>query len=238
MSDSFCQELKEIAKKVIGVHHPKPPTFCSVFPIWKLPTGFSSTDKMTAIFPIPNLLPKAPQFILVGIGYNLTAKILQDNNIAGVLNVAYDVDDCRSLAGQFPKPHSNYYHTQLSKVGLVDGNENKMMTLVAAIYMAEQLLSFPSEEQQKEDGMTNFFPQGNLYIHCHDGGSRSVTITALYIYYKFYVGKYTFQQVYEQVICARFSEATNHVPTQGICENAYEVLTTFKELFPTPVYNS
>jgi hypothetical protein len=203
---------------------------------------------MTPIFQIPEKhvpIGLKEQYIFVGgVGsHGITQADISPNTIAGVLNVAYDVNDAADLQGnQIYKHGVECFPSLLSKVALVDGNENKMMTLVAAIYMADQLLNFPSlAEQTNEtptnpgDPMVNFYQQGNLLIHCHDGGSRSVTITALYIYYKFFVGKYTFQEVYQQVICARYLEATNHVPTQGICENAYKVLNTFEALFPEPV---
>jgi len=132
--------------------------------------------------------------------------------------------------------NEKYYLNQLTKVGLVDGNENDIETLLAAVYEADQLLNFPSPEVQKADGMVNFYAQGNLVIHCHDGGSRSVTVAALYLYYKFFIQtETTFQEVYKSIICLRWNRTMNHHPTQGICENAYQVLNTYEALFPKPI---
>ena len=253
MSQTFCQELQNIKKK----NSSDLPGFCSVKQPWVRPTNLPQSNIMTPIFQIPNAsVPSGlkEQYIYVGIGYGLKQNLISPNNIAGVLNVAYDVNDPIDLQNVYDPNHPETtkmfdielgiwcFPSLLSKVGLVDGNENNKMTLVSAIYMADQLLNFPSLVHQIEetktnpgDPMTNFYQQGNLLIHCHDGGSRSVTITALYIYYKFFVGQCTFQEVYQEVICARYLEATNHIPTQGICENAYEVLNTFEALFPVPV---
>ncbi|MFK7750555.1 MAG: hypothetical protein AB8B65_19340 [Kordia sp.] len=253
MSKTFCEELYDIKQK----NSPDLPGFCAVKKPWVRPTNLPESNIMTPIFQIPAAaVPSGlkEQYIYVGIGYGLQQNLISPNNIAGVLNVAYDVNDPADLQNAYNPTDPSIkkildfelavwcFPSLLSKVGLVDGNENNMMTLVSAIYMADQLLNFPSLTEQMEetttnpgDPMTNFYQQGNLLIHCHDGGSRSVTITALYIYYKFFVGKCTFQEVYQEVICCRYEEASNHVPTQGICENAYEVLNTFKELFPEPV---
>ncbi|QHI34896.1 hypothetical protein IMCC3317_02410 [Kordia antarctica] len=255
MSQTFCEELYNIKQQ----DSPDLPGFCSVKQPWIRPTNLQESNIMTPIFQIPNAsVPKGleVQYIYVGIGYGLEQNLISPNTIAGVLNVAYDVNDPADLQNAYDPTDPEiikifdeelgiwYFPSLLSKVALVDGNENEMMTLVSAIYMADQLLNFPSLTEQTQettknpgDPMTNFYQQGNLFIHCHDGGSRSVTITALYIYYKFFVGQYTFQEVYQEVICARYLEATNHVPTQGICENAYEVLSRYKELFPKPVCN-
>jgi len=111
-----------------------------------------------------------------------------------------------------------------------------MKTLVAAVYEADQLLNFPTPETQKADGMENFYAQGNLVIHCHDGGSRSVTIAALYLYYKYFIATdITFVQIYKSIICLRWNYTVNNHPTEGICKNAYEVLNTYEALFPEPI---
>ncbi|MEP0264103.1 hypothetical protein [Dokdonia sp.] len=181
-------------------------------------------------------------------------------NITSILNVAYDVNDSELLQllpelnatkktveitekdGKIKNESVLIYTRQLAKVGLIDGPGNTMMTLVAAVYMAEQLLFFPSEEEQiYEYGMTNIYPKGNLLIHCHSGGSRSVTITALYIYYRFYATQegntVTFEEIYKQIVCYRSKGgAPNGHPTMGICTTAFEVLNTFSQLFPEPVF--
>jgi hypothetical protein len=242
LKQSFCEELQTIDAQKL----------CGLKPLY--PAGNFPNIAMTCIFQVPTAnLPKGmtEQYIFVGAGYLLSEQAIIDNQISSVLNVAYDVDDAKDLQIPFSDPtvdkraalpfpladNEKYYLNQLNKVGLTDNNENDMMTLVAAVYEADQLLNFASPETQKADGLVNFIAQGNLVIHCHDGGSRSVTITALYLYYKYYVNTdITFQQVYTNIICLRWNYAVNNHPTQGICENAYQVLTKFEALFPKPVY--
>jgi len=238
---SFCEELQTISAIDL----------CGLKPMQ--PAGNFPNQAMTCIFQIPeNQLPKGmtEQYIFVGAGYLLSETAIIDNQIAAVLNVAYDENDAEDLQIPFSDPavdkraalpfelasNEKYYLNQLTKVGLVDGNENDIETLLAAVYEADQLLNFPSPEVQKADGMVNFYAQGNLVIHCHDGGSRSVTVAALYLYYKFFIQtETTFQEVYKSIICLRWNRTMNHHPTQGICENAYQVLNTYEALFPKPI---
>ena len=212
---------------------------------WTSPSKPTGNEVVTPVFTVPNtVLPNGEnQTIYIGAGYALTNSIIEGAGIAGVLNVAYDLDDdTKTLQGSsITKNGITYLPMQFDKVGLIDGPGNEMMTLVAALYTADQLLDFPSlKEQQKIPKMVNFFQQGNLLIHCYDGGSRSVTVTALYIYYKFSPEsngvKLTFEDIYSQLICYRWTAgAPNGHPTEGICDAAYKVLDTFSELFPEPI---
>lgn len=259
---SFCEKLQRITYDTAN-------QYCGV-PLWPFPlepedSGLPmKTQTLTPVYEVPkDLVLGEQQLIYVGIGYgftepNNTAKLnaatetrLKKYNIRSVLNVAYDVNDPEALQGpsvttektvnEEPKK-INTYERQLAKVGLIDGPGNDIMTLVGAIYMADQLLFFPTEKQQiYEYGMTNVYPRGNLFIHCHSGGSRSVTITALYIYYRFHANKkyntITFEEIYQQIVCYRSKAgAPNGHPTMGISTAAFEVLNTFSQLFPKPVY--
>ena len=238
---SFCEELQTI----------NPQELCGLQP-W-IPAGNFPNQAMTCVFQIPQArVPKGmtEQYIFVGAGFLLSETAIINNQIAGVLNVAYEENDAEDLQIPFSDPlidrraalpfdlasNEKYYLNQLTKVGLVDGSENEIKTLIAAVYEADQLLNFPSPETQKADGMDNFYAQGNLVIHCHDGGSRSVTIAALYLFYKFFattdVG---FQDVYRSIICLRWNYTVNNHPTEGICKNAYELLNKYEALFPEPV---
>ena len=239
VKQSFCESLQTKTED----------QFCAN-PIWNSPSRPTGKQIVTPVFEVPDcILPNGgKQLIYVGT-YKLSTKLLHGNSISGVLNVAYDVNDAKSLQGigkhyeveNDDKTVKKYtkYPTQLSKVGLIDGPENNLMTLLAAMYMADQLLDFLPEDKQIEDGMVNIYPHGNLLIHCHDGGSRSVTVAALYIYYKFYTNQslYSFEDIYYQIICYRWSAgAANGHPTEGICQTAIQLLDTYSEIFPKPIY--
>jgi hypothetical protein len=156
------------------------------------------------LFPPPGGFPQTQVSIYVGNGYaagDLTA--LDAAYVRGVLNVAYDLDDQPHLQPTLPlnaDPHRpppqprpgsgrelKRYPVQLAKVGLIDGTGNPagIMALMAAVYTAEQLFCFPGEASAACPPLVNLAPRGNLLIHCWSGGSRSVTVAALYIWYKF-----------------------------------------------------
>ena len=241
VTKTFCQELQEIDPRVL---------FSGNIPV---PAGNFPNQAMTCIFQVPKAnLPEGmtQQYIFVGASFLLNETAIINIQIASVLNVAQEENDAKDLQIPFSDPqvdkraalpfettsNESYYLNQLSKVGLMDNNENDIMTLVAAVLEAEQLLNFPSPTQQKAAGMENFFAQGNLVIHCNDGGSRSVTVIALYLYYKYYVNtNVSFVEIYKSIICLRWNHSVNNHPTQGICENAYKVLNTFEALFPEPI---
>ncbi|WP_452603293.1 hypothetical protein [Pontimicrobium sp. MEBiC06410] len=230
----ICKTLQSVTKEQV----------CSNL-YWTTPARPTGYEVVTPVFTVPNtVLPNGKnQIIYIGEGYALTNSIIEDAKIAGVLNVAYDLDDNTTVLQGSPitKNGITYLPMQFDKVGLIDGPGNEITTLIAALYAADQLLEFPSlEEQQTIPKMVNFYQQGNLLIHCYDGGSRSVTVTALYIYYKFSPKNngvpLTFEDIYSQLICYRWTAgAPNGHPTEGICDAAYKVLDTYSELFPEPI---
>ncbi|WP_298516575.1 hypothetical protein [uncultured Kordia sp.] len=241
VTKTFCQELQTIDPRVL---------FSSHMPT---PAGNFPNQAMTCVFQVPKVnVPEGleEQFIFVGASFLLSETAIINNQIAAVLNVATEVNDAKDLQIPFSDPqvdkraalpfelaaNETYYLNQLNKVGLTDDNENDMMSLVAAVLEAEQLLNAPSPTQQKAAGAVDFYAQGNLVIHSHEGGSRAVTVTALYLYYKYYIQTdVSFVDVYKSIICLRWNKTINNHPTQGICENAYKVLNTFEALFPKPV---
>lgn len=238
---SFCEELQNVDPSVF---------FGEQLPT---PAGNFPNKSMTCVFEVPKEnVPEglAVQFIFVGATFLLSEQAIIDNQIAGVLNVADEENDASDLQIPFSDPQidkraalpfelaedEHYYLNQLEKVGLVDGNENDITTLITAILEVEQLLNAPTPKMQKAADVKNFVAQGNLLIHSKHGGSRAVTIVALYIYYKYYVNTdTTFETIYKNIICMRWNYATNNHPTQGICENAFEILNTFEALFPEPI---
>lgn len=241
MCNSFCTNLQsaESEQEICGL---KP-----LNPIGNFPEKYMSY--MTCVYQLNGFTER---YIFVGQshGYNnpLTnsnADALGGNKIGMILNVAYDVNDPASFEIEASKLPSflpsdgpyKYYLTQLAKVGLIDGPEDDMMTVLGALYMADQLLNFPTPEQQFNDGMVNIFGPGNLLIHCYDGGSRSVTVAALYIYYKYYTNTIvTFEDIYKKIICYRWNHAANHHPSLGMCQTAFKIVDTFSEIFPKPIY--
>ncbi len=196
------------------------------------------------LFPPPSGFPEARVRIFVGNGHaaqDLTA--LEAAYVWGVLNVAYDLDDHPQAAPSLrlnPDPHRpppqprpgsgrepKRHPVQLAKVGLIDGTGNPagIMALMAAVYMAEQLFCFPTNLEAACPALVNPAPRGNLLIHCWSGGSRSVTVASLYIWYKFGVQSNdpainvagnsdaaNFLAVYDRVKCLRGHDPT---PTTG-----------------------
>jgi hypothetical protein len=67
-------------------------------------------------------------------------------------------------------------------VGLVDGLGNEMSSLASAVYFLDQLLT--SRVLENKD--RNTFPSvQNVLVFCHEGHSRSVVVTALYLFFKY-----------------------------------------------------
>ena len=173
--------------------------------------------------------------IFVGSWEAVKKNTLLENRIMGVLNVAYDCDDIppKNEEGKFH--YFNMYY-QLAKVGLIDGYGNNTSTMVAALYMADQLFTFPPHTPQpKLENNYVPFNRGNLLIHCWDGGSRSITIAALYLYYKFGVQykkeKFqTFEDAYTYVINKRAPHARNSLKP-GTCQTARDVVQKYPSLF-------
>ncbi len=95
--------------------------------------------------------------------------IIKENNIYGILNVALDNDDAAySESG---------YALNFSKVGLCDTGpypgsscKNSPKTLILAVQAIDQLMAESSSLQDRR-----------VLVHCWSGGSRSVTIAALWI---------------------------------------------------------
>lgn len=95
----------------------------------------------------------------IAIGDSSDAKdydLLKANSINAVLNVAFDLD--------VPA----YKNIEYEKVGLIDGPGNEVTTLIASVYMLEQLL-------QRHD---------KVLVHCHAGHSRAPMVVCTYLAYK------------------------------------------------------
>jgi hypothetical protein len=100
-------------------------------------------------------------------------------NITAVLNVAWDLDISYPSAAY--DRDGWHLKIQYHKVGLVDGLGNEMMSLASAVYFLNQLLT-PRILEDKDKN--TFPPVQNVLVHCHAGNSRSVVVTALYLFYK------------------------------------------------------
>jgi len=187
--------------------------------------------------------------IYVGTASSITTTQLTGANITRVLNVAYDVDDVitndtsiktnsdplrNHKEGMIDAAHFPF---QFAKVGLIDGFGNDLTTILAAIYMADQLYNFPPSTPIPP--LVNLYPDGNLLIHCYSGGSRSVTVTALYLYYRFGLALgindfSDFQTTYQYVVNTRGPYSYNVNPTEGMCRSAQEIVSQYSKLFPNP----
>ena len=91
--------------------------------------------------------------------------LLFESQIDAVLNVAYDLDI--SHFNQVPPSHHKF-QLEYQKVGMIDGSGNQPTTLIAAVYMLDELL----ERHQR------------VLVHCHAGVSRSSTVVATYLAHK------------------------------------------------------
>lgn len=200
------------------------------------------------------------------------------NNIWAVLNVAYSIDDQlqrdadKYLVDSQRDPHSSspppkpepdqtlkHYNYQYAKVGLIDGPGNipQQMGLIAALYAAEQMVMFPlvdNGDKHADQQAYKEYTQGNLLIHCHAGRSRSVTVAALYIWYKFGVQLHdpaltSFEGVYAMVkrlrcdstnpppsgtpgLPAGQTHYTQSPPSYPLQEAAFAIVDRYATLFP------
>ncbi len=219
------------------------------------------------IFPPPENFPEERVKIYIGSGHAAAdPQQLERHHIRGVLNVAYDVDD-QPVGYDYPyepppeelseKPEIRHYRQQFAKVGLIDGYGNiaNHMSIIAAVYMAEQLLTFPPRSRICPDIVIGY-KRGNLLIHCWKGFSRSVTVSALYIWYKFGVQLgdpeiRSFLQLYNEIKAARGNSTApvttqpdaecvpddttglTHVPPScGLQQAALEITSKYRALFP------
>lgn len=202
--------------------------------------------------------------------------------VTGVLNVAYDCDDHpdfpRVRLAEDPyrpgpqasdpgqNPISSFsFEVQFAKVGLIDGTGNPAgcMGFAAAVYMADQLWRFPSQQDTCPPLVNVYRTGGNLLIHCCSGGSRSVTVAALFIWYRWGATGLDprlggFQETYNGVKQARGDslkpwetgdgpcipprpfpwlargEYTKVPPQVGTQEAALQLTLTYSQLFPLP----
>mmetsp|Transcript_21872 Transcript_21872/g.36212 ORF Transcript_21872/g.36212 Transcript_21872/m.36212 type:complete len:206 (-) Transcript_21872:86-703(-) len=110
--------------------------------------------------------------------------MLLSHNITAILNCAWDLDiryDASDYVGNMADANENLV-IQYAKVGLIDGSGNQNGTFFAGVYYLHQY--FSPEVLEPKDQNT-FKPVQNVLVHCHSGRSRSVTITALYLYYQY-----------------------------------------------------
>lgn len=104
----------------------------------------------------------------IAIGNRHEAKdleLLLSKDIDAVLNLAYDLDISYF---EFYHEYEYKFPIEYQKVGLIDGEGNKLTTFAAAVYMLDQLL----ERHDK------------VLVHCHAGVSRSASVVATYISHK------------------------------------------------------
>lgn len=232
---------------------------------------------MTSVYTVPAGYPDTGRQIFVGSGLAAQCgKQLKACDIYGVLNVAYDVDDQPVFGAGNPQlladPNrpgpeadtnencgsiSRYSHcVQYAKFGLIDGTKNPagIMALAGAVYMAEQLWSFPSQNTPCPP-LVNVYPtDGNLLIHCWSGGSRSVTVAALFAWYKWECQQEganlaSFLTLYNSIKQLRgdslapwssgpctpsASGVTQSPPTVGMQDDAIALVSRFQKLFPIP----
>jgi len=251
-------------------------------------TTTCASDHMTEVYSAPasstfggRPFPAGRVQIYVGDGFAAQdVATLEACLVRRVLNVAYDLDDRpqNDLMLQLnadphrpsPQPASNdqplaRYAQQFAKVGLIDGTHNPagIMALLSAVYVAEQLLWFP-ETDVPCPPLVNPSPPGNLLIHCWNGGSRSVTVAALFLWYKFGVqlgdpsirvagrsDEENFDALYNCVKAKRGGVTGTHPdgceasgepawftptpPTLGMQKGAHDLVRTYSEVFPLPV---
>jgi len=89
-------------------------------------------------------------------------ELIISNGIGAVLNLAYDLD-----ISYFDFFHEKEYQfpVEYQKVGLIDGPGNKLTSIIAAVFILDQLL----ERHNK------------VLVHCHAGVSRSASVVAIYL---------------------------------------------------------
>lgn len=124
--------------------------------------------------------------IFIYIGNNESASdihVLQQKNISFVLNVAKKLDihyekGINENKDDIYYTNEHQFPIQYAKVGLIDGNGNRVETLDAAVSILEQFIEWAENERdlrKKDDKIVN------ILVHCRHGKSRSPTILTLFL---------------------------------------------------------
>ncbi len=153
---------------------------------------------------------------------------LREQNISGILNVAWDLDiryDAADYVGDV-ESFDERLEIEFAKVGLVDGLSNLPATVAAAVLFLHQMRTQNMSAMLPKDQNT-FPPIRNILVHCHSGQSRSVTVAALYL---FYSGSFSsFQDALDSVKNARHLSGWP-VPEPHLIATALQVVARYPNL--------
>lgn len=186
------------------------------------PAGMSEKEEDNFSMIVPVFEKTGAQNATLYIGNQVTANdaaLLLQENITSTMNVAVNV----YLA---PLQLADGTHIRRTQVGLIDGHGNSLTHLLAAVFALDGILN--QESPGKPHYPTHKY--GNVLVHCRGGRSRSLTVLAIYLFWRH---RDQFQDVATAIQHIRdLRQMDNQYPLAGMIKLAEEAGQFLATQFP------